>query len=99
MSIEISMLISVISVSFAIYFGLSNKKRVDCKDIEKQVSEQAGICFKLEVISDGIKDIKTDINAIRTELKDHDKRIIKLEESDKSQWLQLDKASNRHSTK
>lgn len=39
--IELSLLLSGISVAFAIFFGISNKKRNDKKDAEQETEERA----------------------------------------------------------
>ena len=38
--IELSLLLSGISVAFAIFFGISNKKRNDKKDAEQETEER-----------------------------------------------------------
>ena len=40
MTIELSLLLSGISVAFAIFFGISNKKRNDKKDAEQETEER-----------------------------------------------------------
>ena len=61
MTIELSLLLSGISVAFAIFFGISNKKRNDKKDAEQETEERATantlMMTKLENIADDVKDI------------------------------------------
>ena len=52
MSIEIALLISIVSVCFSVFFGLKNNKRSDTKDIEERVKE----AMKLVGLSEKLKD-------------------------------------------
>ena len=58
MTIELSLLLSGISVAFAIFFGISNKKRNDKKDAEQETDERATantlMMTKLENIADRV---------------------------------------------
>ena len=65
MSIEITILISVVSVSFAVFFGLKNNKRSDIKDIEQKATERAETNYKLDEISRNVSDIKYDISSTK----------------------------------
>ena len=51
MSIEITVLISAVSVAFAIFFGLKNNKRADAKEIEEKTRDRAELNLKLDFIS------------------------------------------------
>ena len=61
--IELSLLLSGISVAFAIFFGISNKKRNDKKDAEQETEERATantlMMTKLENIANDVKDVTT----------------------------------------
>ena len=48
MSIEIALLISIVSVCFSVFFGLKNTKRSDTKDIEERVKDNKRINMKLD---------------------------------------------------
>lgn len=96
MNIEITILISIISVSFAVFFGISTRNRNNRNDIGKQVAEQTAICTKLEFISENIKDVKTELNELKLELSKQNERLIRLEESDKAQWIQINKFNAKH---
>lgn len=91
MSIELSILISIISVSAAIYFGLANKRRNDTGDISREISEHTTVCIKLETISENIKDVKSNVSEMKADISKLTERLIRLEESDKAQWAELNK--------
>ena len=46
MTIEIALLISIVSVAFSIFFGIKNSRRADTKDIEERVKENTRINVK-----------------------------------------------------
>ena len=90
MTIEIALLASVVSVSFAIYFGLKSNKRADTKDIEERVKENTRINMKLdETITIG-KDTKNEISLMREETRSLNDRVTKGEESIKQAHRRID---------
>lgn len=95
MTIEIALLISVVSVAFSIFFGLKNNKRTDTKDIEERVKENTRINIKLDNIGQTTQDIKAEVSSMRNDIKSHNERLIKLEESCKSAHHRLDGIEHR----
>ena len=90
MSIEISLLLTGISVAFAIFFGLKSNRRNDVKDIEERAANNAKVNMKLDTISVAVNDIKYDITATRNEVKDLRERVVSVEQSTKSAHHRLD---------
>lgn len=88
--IEISILISIISVSFAVFFGLKNSKKSDAKDIEDRVARDTKTDMKLDEISKDVKEVKETVRNIQNDVKDHEGRIVKLEASYKAEHKRLD---------
>lgn len=95
MTIEIALLISIVSVCFSVYFGLKNSKRTDTKDIEERVKENTRINMKLDSIIQDTRDIKTEVSEMRKNINSHDNKITKLEESVKSIYRRLDELTRR----
>ena len=91
--IELSLLLSGISVAFAIFFGISNKKRNDKKDAEQETEERATantlMMTKLENIANDVKDIKRDYKETRAEVQDLHDRVLIVEQSLKSYHKRL----------
>ena len=81
MTIEIALLISIISVSFSVFFGLKNNKKSDVKDIEDRVARDTKTDMKLDEISKDVKEVKETVRNIQNDVKDHEGRIVKLEAS------------------
>ena len=79
--IEIPILISIISVSFAVFLGLKNSKKSDTKDIEDRVAKETKMDMKLDEISKDVKEVKETVRTIQNDVKDHEGRIAKLEAS------------------
>ena len=98
MTIELSLLLSGASVAFAIFFGISNKKRNDKKDAEQETEERATantlMMAKLENIADDVKDIKRDYKETREEMQNLRDRVLKVEQSLKSYHKRLDEKTD-----
>lgn len=90
MTIEITILISVVSVAFAVYFGLKSARRADIKDIEERTAQNTTINIKLDSISNTVNDIKYDISETKKKVDEIDRRLIVVEQSTKSAHHRLD---------
>ena len=69
MKIEIALLISGISMAFGIYSGLSALRRNAKADSKKEGAELTMVIVKLEGISEGIAEIKTDLSHVKGDIK------------------------------
>lgn len=98
MTVELSLLLSGISVAFAIFFGITSKSRNDRKDTEKQTEERTAthtmLMAKLENIADDVKEIKRDYRETREEVKRLYERVAAVEQSAKSCHKRLDGIMN-----
>ena len=81
MGVEITTAISIISVAFAVYFGLKNAKRNDTADLERKAAETAIINVKLDQIGRDCQDIKYDITATKKEVQGLSERMVAAEQS------------------
>ena len=92
--IEVSMLISIISVFFAVYFGLANKRRNERNDNEHEAEERATtnamVITKLENIGNDVKDIKREYRETRADVQRLSERVVVVEQSLKSCHKRLD---------
>ena len=95
MTIEVALLVSVVSVSFAIYFGLQNNKRADTKDIEERVKENTRINMKLDETINIGKETKNEISLMREETRSLNDRVTKGEESIKQAHRRIDEIIER----
>lgn len=91
----IGLCVSTISVVAAIYFSSKSSKKTDTREIEERVKENTRINMKLDNISNAIQEIKSDISSMRDEMKTHNDRIIKVEESAKQAHLRITALENR----
>ncbi len=82
--IELSTLISIISVSAAVIFGYIAMKRNDTKDIEADVEERVTqltrVITKLDSITEALNEIKRDNRDLRTDLNKLSERVVVLEQ-------------------
>jgi len=81
MTIELTIIISIISVAIAILSFLKTNKRSDTKDIEEKVRHDTKVDTKLDEISRGVNDIKYDVSTVKKDLQKHSERIILVEKS------------------
>lgn len=102
---QIALLISIISVTFSVIFGFfnlhfghSNSKRTDTKEFEERVKENTRINMKLDNINSTTQDIKAEMSSLRSDVKSHNDRIIKVEESCKSAHHRIDTIEKRMDT-
>ena len=81
--------ISIVSILLAAYTFLH-------KNNKEQTTELTTVIVKLEGISEGIADIKAEINGLKNEQKsDHD-RLIKVESSLAEAWSHIDRMGNHN---
>ncbi len=96
MTVEISLLLSGISVAAAIFFGISSKNRNERKDTEQETEDRASthtlLMTKLENIAEDVKEIKRDNREMRSEVQNLRDRVVVVEQSLKSYHKRLDGA-------
>jgi len=90
MTIEVALVISAISLTFGIYSGLSNMKRNQKTDNQKEASQMTTVIVKLENIGNGIVEIKSEFNGMKSEIKEMRDRLITTEQSLKSAWKRIE---------
>jgi len=78
MTIEITILISVVSVSAAIFFGIKGAKRADVNDIEERARDNAKITVKLDNLLDLVNKMQADMKELLSRLSDEEKATEKL---------------------
>ena len=81
MATEITILLSVVSVSFAVFFGLKSNKRADSNEIAERVARDTKLDMRLAEIGNDVKEVKETVRTIQNDVKDHEGRITKLEAS------------------
>lgn len=67
---EVTIAISVLSVAFAIFFGLSTRNRNTKKDTQEEAREDATVITKLENIQNTMIEVKTEMKSYRDEVKE-----------------------------
>ena len=91
MATYITIVISAISVSFAIYIGLRNNRKTDNKDIADKVARDTRIDVKLEEISSYVKEIRDDNSETKRQLIELNRQLALVEASAKSAHHRIDK--------
>lgn len=80
MTIEVALVISIISVVFGIWSGVTNIKRNEKNDTKADASELTTVIVKLENIGTGITEIKTEMGNVKDDMKDMNVRLVKMEQ-------------------
>lgn len=90
MQVEITVLISFVSLCVAGLVGITNIRRNKATDDRREASEATTLIVKLENINDGVNEIKSDMRNLRNDVQDLRDRLIMVEESTKSAHHRLD---------
>ena len=90
MTIEIALLLSIVSVSFSIFFGIKNSKKSDKQEIAERIARDTRVDMKLDEINGNVRDVKDTVKSIQNDVKDHEGRIVKVEASLKAEHKRLD---------
>ena len=81
MQIEIALLISGLTMAFGIYSGMASIKRHYKNESRKDSAQMTTVIVKLEGISEGISEIKTDLSNVKGDIKEITERLIVAEQS------------------
>lgn len=95
MSIEIALVISILSVFFAIFFGAINMRRNQKTDDKQEQSDMTTVTIKLESIKADTNEIKNDIKSVKSDVRHNSESIIRLDESLKSAWKQINELKDK----
>lgn len=95
MATYITIILSAISVSFAIYIGLRNNRKADNKDIADKVARDTRIDVKLEEISSYVKEIRDDNSETKRQLIELNRQLALVEASAKSAHHRIDKIEGK----
>lgn len=90
MTVEIALVISFCSFAFAVYSGITNLKRNQKTDDQKDATQMTTVIVKLENISAGITEIKSEMASMKNDVKDLNTRLTVVEQSAKSAHKRLD---------
>ncbi len=90
MTVEVAIVISILSFVFNLYTGISNLKRGNRQETKEDTSQIATMIVKLDNISDDLSEIKIEVKSIKADVKEDHDRIIRLEESAKQAHKRLD---------
>lgn len=84
MQVEVTVIISFMSLFVAGIVGITNIRRNNATDDRKEASETTTLIVKLENINEGVNEIKSDMRNLRNDVQDLRDRLIMVEQSTKS---------------
>lgn len=95
MTIEIAMVVSIVSVAFAVFFGLKNNKRSDNNEVADRTASITRLEVKIDMLAsnfaDFSKEIKTEIKSTNDEVSVLKLKMAEVESSVKSAHKRLDR--------
>lgn len=100
MSINASTIVSILSLGVAVIccvISILNSRRSRRTDDKKETTEFTTIAVKLENISGGISELKSDIRHISNEQQSIRERVVLVEQSVKSAHHRIDRIEGRDS--
>lgn len=93
--LEYALLVAIISVTFAVYFGQLNVRRNRRLDDTNAAASMAKIEVCLQYIEKGVDHIRHDMKAIKDEISEHGERITLVESSTHQAHKRLDEIAKR----
>ena len=94
MTIEIALLVSIVSVCASVFFGLKNHKRADTKEVQQEAEDKAETKIMLRQISTDVSDMKGNMNSMRDSLRDLTGQVALVERSVKRAHERIDKITD-----
>lgn len=95
MSIDISLLLSAVSVCVAVVVAATNIKRSNAHDSHREASDLTTLIVKLENINEGINEIKSEMRNMKNDIQDLRDRLIIVEQSVKSAHHRIDTINSK----
>ena len=95
MMIEVSMLVSIISVGIAAIVGITSMRRNKAADDRKEATEMTTVIVKLENISTDTMEIKSELRSVKGDIQGLRERLAIAEQTTKTLHNRLDKFEER----
>lgn len=90
MTVDVSLLLSIVSVVVAVVVAVTNIRRSNQDDTREDAANLTTLIVKLENIGEGVNEIKSDMRNMKSDIQDLRDRLITVEQSDKSAHHRLD---------
>lgn len=95
MTVELAIVISVVSLLFTAIKTFSDMKRNTVKDTEVAAGTQTSTLVELRMLNKGIDDVKKEIKDFRTEIKELGNKVIEVDISAKQAHKRIDEIVKR----
>lgn len=89
--IEITLLISIVSVTFGVWSIVATQKRNRVTDTKRETTELTTVIVKLESINDDTKEIKNELRSVKNDVQVLRERLTIAEQSVKALHQRVDK--------
>lgn len=91
MTIELSQILTIVSVCAAVYFAAKSDGRADKDDASKKAQTEAVLSQKLDSISEDTREIRKEITDVNTKVSNLSERVVIVEQSAKSAHHRIDR--------
>ncbi len=91
LSIELSQILTIVSVCAAVYFAAKSDGRADKDDASKKAQTEAVLSQKLDSISEDTREIRKEITDVNTKVSNLSERVVIVEQSAKSAHHRIDR--------
>lgn len=95
MTVEVALIISVLSCGFSIFFGMKNNKRSDSTDVANRVAEITRLEVKIDSLLLSMDEFKSELKNQRTEINNITKELVELKASAKQAHKRIDSLETR----
>lgn len=92
MTIEVSSIITFVSVAFAVFSGIMAIRRNNKTEDSANAAQITTVIVKLENIGDDVREIKENLRGLEEKIQQLDRRVTIVEQSAKSAHHRLDAA-------
>lgn len=86
----LSLIIAGLCLFFTVFQGIVNMKRNNKADVKADTTDMTTVIIKLENISTGIAEIKSDMSCMKKDFDGIKERLVRVEESSKQAHKRLD---------
>ena len=95
MQIDTGTLFSVLSLGLAVIVGVTNLRRANRHDDQREATELTTLLVKIENINNGINEIKSDVRGMRMDIQEVRERLVKVEQSVSTAHSRIDKLEGK----
>jgi len=95
MTVEVALLVSIVSVCFSAFFGLKSNRRADTSEIEQRIAENTKLNMKLDEIARSVNELKDEMRLQKAAVQELAERMARVEASAKQAHHRMDRLEGK----